>query len=739
MWKVCMHSIPLAVTDWMDAEVQCDHVRLNLVRHAIPGQTTTGIVRHAMSLLTSISEVPDRRCHLVSMVIDDQVALPNHQVPGQHTFCLVQVAQPVNTHERHNLAVLDCPTCQQSFRTRNQLGEHVCVPTAPTEPIEPTESNQQVETDNDRDELVVTDSRGMGTDAESISITMDDILAVQNSHVEIKRWRQIVVVADRLHDEDDGVIRRGIQKELLALKSTLKLTKRELGMVQHMYLDSDGVLMFADANRQYPVPVINAELGQTAMNMGHEQLATCHLGITKLIEWVRMRYWWPKMSNDCIKHVKSCITCQRHKFTASPGYGFMNMRFYKGPGIDIVIDIVVLNDGTNLLTILDAFTHYPDAYVIKDQEAGTCARALLQWIHIWGVPETVRSDRGQQLNISVVFKELYALLGIKGQLSAAWSPQSQRVERFHRWLGAALRICFETRDLPVVDSLGFCLMAFRASVSRVTGYTPNLLMTGRETRFPTDLIASRCKAQISHGEFADHQRTVMLKVLESAQAASQMAQETSAHAYNEQHGGQTDLCDGDDVFLKHFSRNHSDITSKLMPPCTGPWKVIKHNSKGAWLKHHRTGEQKPASMRHVRKAIVPHHVLMERTCNFSVHDFVIVQLYRSLFKWAVAQLIECTADQDRWIVRWFGTTETPRVEAKFLPVWAVYNEQGNIMQEQYATLKPYMRGITYEACTGCIKIKNIIGMAFKIAVGAKCVLPPTNRAELRAKYRSTEL
>ena len=76
------------------------------------------------------------------------------------------------------------------------------------------------------------------------------------------------------------------------------------------------------------------------------------------------------------------------------------------------------------------------------------------------------------------------------QLSAAWSPQSQRVERFHRWLGAALRICFETRDLPVVDSLGFCLMAFRASVSRVTGYTPNLLMTGREARFPTDNIAS---------------------------------------------------------------------------------------------------------------------------------------------------------------------------------------------------------------------------------------------------------
>ena len=744
-----MHSMPLAVADWIMTEVVDDQAKLDLVRHVIPGHTTACIVQHMVNQMESTTIVDDKRCHLVSMVVHDHEPVPAQCDLGQHTFCLVQMTSGDNVHSRHGVATIECPNCQQSFMTRSQRRQHTCEPAVPaapeenlglgSEPTPPVDREDDPEQLSDETPLVVTDSTGTGTDAESITITTKDILAAQSSHVDIKQWRQLVVMTDRIHAEPDGAARRGIQQELLTLKTKLKVSKADLGMVQHMFLGDDGVLMFADANRRYPVPVITTELGQTAMNMGHEQLATCHLGITKLIEWVRMRYWWPKMSSDCIKHVRSCLTCQRHKFTASPGYGFMNMRYYQGPAKDIVIDIVVLNDGTNLLTLLCSFAHYPDAYVIKDQEAGTCATALLKWVHTWGVPETVRSDRGQQLNISLVFKEMYALLGIKGQLSAAWSPQSQRVERFHRWLGAALRICFETRDLPVVDSLGFCLMAFRASVSRVTGYTPNLLMTGREARFPTDNIASRCQVNTGHGEYAEHQRTIMLKVLDSAQAASQMAQESSARSYNEQHGGQTDLCDGDDVFLKSFSRNHSDITSKLMPPCTGPWKVVKHNSKGAWLKHHRTGEQKPASMRHIRKAVVPHHVLQERLSNFAVHDFVVVQLFRSLFKWSVAQLIECTADQDRWLVRWFGTATVKRVDAEFLPVWATYNEQGTILQEVYATHKPHARGRTYEACTGCVKIKHVIGVAFKIAVGVKCRLPPGTKAELRTKYRATEL
>ena len=164
----------------------------------------------------------------------------------------------------------------------------------------------------------------------------------------------------------------------------------------------------------------------------------------------------------------------------------------------------------------------------------------------------------------------WPLLGIRGVLSAAWSPQSNSVERFHRWLGAALRCLFDDHDLAVVDSLGFCLMAIRASVCRVTGYTPNLLMTGREMRFPTDTIAVRARANISASEHVQHQQEVRAQVLQSAQAAAQIAQEQSAEYYNNRHGVDSRLRDGDDVFLKHVSRNNSDITSKLMPPCTGP-------------------------------------------------------------------------------------------------------------------------------------------------------------------------
>ena len=51
----------------------------------------------------------------------------------------------------------------------------------------------------------------------------------------------------------------------------------------------------------------------------------------------------------------------------------------------------------------------------------------------------------------------------------------------------------------------------------------------------------------------------------------------------------------------------------------------------------------------------------------------------------------------------------------------------------------HARGRTYEACTGCVKIRHVIGVAFKIAVGVKCRLPPGTKAGLRTKYRASDL
>ena len=97
------------------------------------------------------------------------------------------------------------------------------------------------------------------------------------------------------------------------------------------------------------------------------------------------------MKKDIEDHVRHCLPCQKAKFESQPGAGFSHLRFYLGPGQSIAIDIVVLNHASTMgtkyfFTILDCFSHWPEAIPMKDMEAETCAKALWQWIRNHGAP-----------------------------------------------------------------------------------------------------------------------------------------------------------------------------------------------------------------------------------------------------------------------------------------------------------------------------------------------------------------
>ena len=89
------------------------------------------------------------------------------------------------------------------------------------------------------------------------------------------------------------------------------------------------------------------------------------------------------------------------------------------------------------------------------------------------MPEVVLSDRGPNLNLSDIFKELYILLGIDSTVTHPYAPQGNMVERWHRWLGAALRILYYEQDLDVDQSLPFVLWIFRGTENRTTGFRPS--------------------------------------------------------------------------------------------------------------------------------------------------------------------------------------------------------------------------------------------------------------------------
>ena len=222
------------------------------------------------------------------------------------------------------------------------------------------------------------------------------IREAQNTDQDLVKWKTIALIKARmeqLQQADLNVTANRLELRKLEGKHHalfMKIKKDVRGMVDHMFVDESNILVIASAEKSDPIPVVSRQLGMSVIVHAHDDLtALCHMaGDKKMHAWIIERCWWYGMWTDLKDHASHCVTCQRMKFAASPGYGFMQLRWYNSPGKMVCIDLVVLtqshttSQGTRyLFTILDCFSHYPDAYPLVNAEASDCASCLLNRCH----------------------------------------------------------------------------------------------------------------------------------------------------------------------------------------------------------------------------------------------------------------------------------------------------------------------------------------------------------------------
>jgi hypothetical protein len=521
-------------------------------------------------------------------------------------------------------------------------------------------------------------------------VSFDDIRKAQSQDPTLCKFKKAVTARqnrERLedkHEKGQATAEEVAEAQSECHYSTLRdfTSKAVRGQVSHMRMSAEGIVVYAMANGTWPVPVINSDLGRVVINLAHNSLLNLHIGRRKMLHWIRERFWWQNMYDDVRVHTKTCKLCQKMKFTSSPGYGFMQLRCYDRPARCICIDIVVLKHRTAkgtqyLFTILDAFSHYPDAYPMSDSTAETCAQCLLTWCQYNGMPEEVRSDRGNNLNLSEVFKSLYELLGIDSSVTHPYSPQGNPVERYHRWLGAALRMLYYERDLDVDESLPYVLWISRCTQNRTTQFTPFFLHFGREARFPLDVFDNSV-AHLTPHEYANHLKVQMQFVWKEARVAIQIAQDETAKYYNQKHGILRNITVGSKVLRAALPTTPGDVSTHILPRCSGPYRVLRVSTMGAKIKHMVTGDEVKTSLRQLRPYLIsPSDTRLDEDeqgqTAFEAGQLVAVRMKvpkTAVRKWQIVRLLRTDPDQKAWIIQWYSSQDQGNLlNMRYYPVW----------------------------------------------------------------------
>ena len=218
-----------------------------------------------------------------------------------------------------------------------------------------------------------------------------------------------------------------------------------------------------------------------------------HLGVTRTVDSVRRRFYWPRCKADLRLWCQRCATCAQIKagprFRAAMHHvptGTCFDRVY----MDILGELPETDQGNKyVLVITDGFMKWTQAIALPNQTALTVADALMtQVFSLFGVPRQIHTDQGRNFE-SDLFRELCQLLDIEKTRTTPYRPQSDgQTERFNRTVQQMLKTYVRENRDDWDDHLPYVMMAYRATVHESTRLTPNLMFIATENILPIDLM-----------------------------------------------------------------------------------------------------------------------------------------------------------------------------------------------------------------------------------------------------------
>ena len=328
--------------------------------------------------------------------------------------------------------------------------------------------------------------------------------------------------------------------------------------------------------------VMPESLWKQTIMLAHEG----HQGMVRTKARLRKKVWWPQMDKQVEELIRTCHPCQLVGPRAKPE-PVRSTRLPEGPWQEISIDLLDISDGEHLLVVVDYYSRWIEAILLKKTDAQHVIKSMEAIFRTHGLPETVRSDNGPPF-ASKEFEAFLEYLGIEHKKGVLYWPQSNgEVERCNETLLKIVRIArLEARDWR--KALQDFLFQYRVTPHTVTRISPAELLMGRKLRDKLPQVEFK-KEQATEAYW---QQQLRERDARAKLRQKEYADKTRAAKYS-------DIEAGDKVLLKQTREN------KLSPNYEPDPYVVTHKDGNAVILQDANGNNKMRNIAHTKKFIEP--------------------------------------------------------------------------------------------------------------------------------------
>ena len=275
------------------------------------------------------------------------------------------------------------------------------------------------------------------------------------------------------------------------VKTSIKQPVRLGGKIYELLND----IVIEICGQRYYQLCVPSELRKEVLYSLHDDRTAGHLGIAKVYDKLRRRFYWPKCFQSVENYVNRCEDCLTKKPPVGAKFGLGQIPDTPSvPFTYIALDILgpfpeSIRGNKYVMVVSDLCTRYVTTVAVGDIKTTTLANALIENVFLkYGFPDKLLTDNAKQF-LSNIWQALLEILGTKHKRTTSYHCQTNGiVENANKVLTTSLSMYCNSNQLNWCEALQYITFGYNTSRHDSSKFSPYYLVFGREPRLICDAV-----------------------------------------------------------------------------------------------------------------------------------------------------------------------------------------------------------------------------------------------------------